>query len=200
MRYLGTDFLYNLDEANTIKEYHTDNGFQIYLLFPMGENERNENCKLAISREQLYRRYRIHYDEIEFDVFEVDFTINYQIDGENVIVDDEMRVRNSLFNFAHSTHSLLASFGGSIIGENANNRNRIMELLNADRNAVLMPPRENEMETQVFSISLSYDRRYVIRDGRGNTIFSFNNRNNATDVFRLLKNMIVRLIVSVRRQ
>ena len=166
----------------------------------MGENERNENCKLAISREQLYRRYRIHYDEIEFDVFEVDFTINYQIDGENVIVDDEMRVRNSLFNFAHSTHSLLASFGGSIIGENANNRNRIMELLNADRNAVLMPPRENEMETQVFSISLSYDRRYVIRDGRGNTIFSFNNRNNATDVFRLLKNMIVRLIVSVRRQ
>ena len=200
MRYLGTDFLYNLDEINAIKEYHTDNGFQIYLLFPFRENDRNENCKLAISREQLYRRYRMHYNEIEFDVFEVDFTINYQIDGENVMVDNEMMVRNRLFNFAHSVHSLLLSFGSCIIGENADNRNRIMELLNADRNAALIPPRENEMENQVFSVSLSYDRHYVIRDGRGNTIFSFNNRNNATDVFRLLKNMIVRLIVSVRRQ
>lgn len=200
MRYLGTDFLYNLDETNTIKEYHTDNGFQIYLLFPMGENERNGNCNLAISREQLYRRYRIHYDEIEFDIFEVDFTINYQIDGENVIVNDEITVRNRLFHFANSIHSLLASFGGSIIGENTDNRYRILELLNADRNVELIPPRENEMENQVFNLSLLYDRQYVIRDGRGNTIFSFNNRNNATDVFRLLKNMIVRLIVSVRRQ
>ena len=200
MRYLGTDYLYNLDEANAIKEYHSDNGFQVYLLFPFRENETNESCKLAISREQLYRRYRIHYDEIEFDVFDVDFTINYQIDGEDVIVDDEMRVRNRLFNFAHSIHSLLTSFGGSIIGENENNRNRILGLLNADRNVELIQPRENEMEDQVFNLSLLYDRQYVIRDGRGNTLFSFNNRNNATDVFHLLINMIVRLIVSVRRQ
>jgi len=125
--------------------------------------------------------------------------INYHIEGENVIIENELNVFNQLSQFAHSVHTLLSSFGSNIYIGNEENRTNIIRLINADRNAALIEPRGNDEVNSNWNLQLLYEQRYIIRANEVN-LFSFNNQNNAREVFRLLTNSIVRIVNSIRRQ
>lgn len=196
MRYLGTDYLYNLEELYHTYQHICENGTELYLLFPINNEE---TIRIAVSRELLYRRFGVHHIETEYDVFEMVSPINYHIEGENVIIENELYVFNQLSRFAHSVHTLLSSFGSNIYIGNAENRTNIIRLINADRNAALIEPRGNDEVNSNWNLQLLYEQRYIIRANEVN-LFSFNNQNNAREVFRLLTNSIVRIVNSIRRQ
>ena len=196
MKYIGTDYLYNLEELYHTHQHICENGTELYLLFPINNEE---TTKIAVSRELLYRRFGVHHIETEYDVFEIVFQINYHIEGENVIIENELNVLNQLSQFAHSIHTLLSSFGCNIYIGNAENRTNIMRVINADRNAALIEPRENDEVNSNWNLQLLYEQRYIIRANEVN-LFLFNNQNNAREVFRLLTNSIVRIVNSIRSQ
>lgn len=163
MKYITTDYLYNLDETNCIKQYFTRDGIEMYLLCPMHNNQ--EAIKLAVSRAALYRRFGIRNQETEYDVFEVDSDIVCEIQQEQIIVRNENEVQNRISDFAHSIHSLLASFGSNCFMQNMEDRNRIVNIMRVDSNTELAIPREDEFET------FSLDGHSLIRDTRGNDIY-----------------------------
>lgn len=196
MKYIITDYLYNWDETNCIKLYCTENGIEVYLLYPVHNNQ--EPIKLAVSREALYRRFEIQGQEIEYDIFEIDFHIDCEIQQEQIIVRNENEVRNYISDFAHSVHSLLASFGSNCFMQNMEDRNRIVNIMRLDSNTEFTMPREDEFKT--FSLDLLFDGHSLIRDARGNDILRFNSYNNAKQVFQILTRMINRIIQSIRVQ
>ena len=196
MRYLGTDYLYNLDELYYTRQHICENGTELYLLFPINKEE---TPRIAVSRELLYRRFMVPHIETEYDVFEIVFPINFHIDGGNIIIENEFNILNQLSQFAHSVHTLLCDFGSNIYIGNAENRTNIIRLINADRNAALIEPRENDEVNSNWNLQLFYEQRYIIRANEDN-IFSFNNQKNARKVFRFLTNSIIRVINSIRRQ
>ena len=123
MKYITTDYLYNLDETNYIKQYYTKDNIEIYLLSQMHNNQ--APIKLAVSRELLYRQFGIGCREIEYDIFEIDFHIDYEIQQGQIFVRNENKIQNCISGFAHSVHSLLTSFGNNCFIQNRNNVNRI---------------------------------------------------------------------------
>lgn len=197
MKYITTDYLYNWDETNCIKQYCTENGIEVYLLYPVHNNQ--EPIKLAVSREALYRRFEIQAQEIEYDIFEIDFHIDCEIQQEQIIVRNENEVRNYISDFAHSVHSLLASFGSNCFMQNRNDINRIINIIRADRNTELTRPRNELVETTIC-LHLLFDGCSIIRDTKGNNILSFNNCDNARFVFQTLTEIINRIIQSIRIQ
>lgn len=190
MRYLGTDYLYNLEELYHTRQHICENGTELYLLFPINNEEAT---RIAVSRELLYRRLGVHHIETDYDVFEIVYPINYHIEEENVIIDNELNVLNQLSQFAHSVHTLLSSFGSNVYIGNTENRTNIIRLINADRNAALIEPRENEEVNTSWTMQLLFEQQYVIRVNN-RIFFSFNNQNNAREVFRLICVGINRLL------
>ena len=165
MRYLGTDYLYNLEELYHTHQHICENGTELYLLFPINNGE---TTRIAVSRELLFRRFGVRHIETEYDVFEIVSPINYHIEGENVIIENELNVLNQLSQFAHSVHTLLSSFGSNVYIGNAENRTNIMRLINADRNAALIEPRENDEVNLNWNLQLLYEQRYFIPYVQGN--------------------------------
>ena len=158
--------------------------------------DNQEPIKLAVSRELLYGNFRIWYQQIEYDVFEVDSDIVYEIQQGQIIVRNENEIQNRISDFAHSVHSLLTSFGSNCFMQNMEDKNRIVNIMKVDSNAELAIPRGDEFET--FSLDLLFDGHSLIRDAGGNTILSFNNYDNARLVFQILTKIISRITQSIR--
>lgn len=83
MQYLKTDYFYNLDLAyRTIDSYYTNESkIEYKLLISKCDNN---NVYVAISRRKAYDTLGVLINEDEFDIFEIDFKLDIQIEGEYI--------------------------------------------------------------------------------------------------------------------
>lgn len=193
MKYIGTDFLYNLEEIYYPYQIFCDNGTELYILF---DSKNKERTSVAVSRALLYKRFGVCHKETEYDVFEIDFPIVYTINGENIAIENESNVINRLSSFAHSSHRLLSSWGCNILVGNADIRSEILKLTNADKYSSFIEPTEEDIINLKFTLQLLFEEKYVIRVNEKD-IFCFKNLNYAKKVFTLISSSIKRMISSL---
>lgn len=93
------------------------------MLCPRHNNQ--ELIKLAVSRDSLYRKFKVNFNESEFDIFEIDFCIDYEIQENELIVMNENEIQNYISDFVHSIHSLLTSFGNYCFMQNMEDRDML---------------------------------------------------------------------------
>ncbi len=191
MEYKGTYYLYELDETNGICQYFTNNKTEFYVV--PSEND-NGNYKLAVSRQLLYAQFGIFPKENDYDVFNIDVPMKFQNDnGDNKI---DSATYDFLSNFIHNFHLLLKSFGQSIVMQNIDDKNRIINILKSDINASCNQYDKSFVSTE-YKIQLIFDGKYLIQDNHGNTILSLNNHNNAKKFFHIISKMLDNVITQI---
>lgn len=195
MKYIGTYYLYELDETNDICQYFTTDKTEFYLILPKNNNE---SRKIAISRQKLYLHFGIIVKEIDYDVFEINNSIKYYNDKGNIIFDEE--TYRYLTDFVGDIHLLLKSFGRNILMQNIDYKNRIINILKADINASPTHNLYGEPFVEAeYKLQLIFDKSHLIQDSRGNTILRLKNDKNAEQIFHLISKMIDNIITPFRK-
>lgn len=197
MRYLTTDYLYNLDVINYTKTFFTDEGMKICILFPKNTMR---SPMLAISRAYTYNKLGITLSIDEFDVFEIDYPIVYSIIEEEIVLDDEETVKVQLTMFAKLVSNLLLSFGLNCFGEYRAVRKKLRHMVYLDKSSVPQEPSQNELELSIeYHLTLIYERPYFfIRNSEGRNLLKFNNFKTARIVLNLLIESINQIVCFVR--
>ena len=76
MKYLGVDYLYNLDEKKIAISQFTNRGIECVLLF----SQEIQLVEIAISREVLFRELKVPFNEKVYDIFDITSNVNYSIE------------------------------------------------------------------------------------------------------------------------
>lgn len=195
MKYIGTYYLYELDETNEIYQCFTNDKTEFYVITP---NNDGENNKLAISRQRLYLEFGIMQKENDYDVFEIYTPITYYFDNGCFKMDETTYCY--LTNFIGTIHLLMKSFGRNILMQNIDDKNRIISILRADINASpTHNPYGKPFVNAEYKLQLIFNNKCHIQDNRGNTILCLNNDKNATEIFHLISKRIDNIITSLRK-
>lgn len=192
MQYLKTDYFYNLDLAyRTIDSYYTNESkIEYKLLISKCDNN---NVYVAISRRKAYDTLGVLINEDEFDIFEIDFKLDIQIEGEYIRILEDSTLE-TIEQFVLKWHNMLISFGMNCYGLNEIREfQREMRLIiRKDLNAT-SNRNANDIET-CYSLSVYNDGTPTIVDNRGNELVRFNDYNNAKKMINLLFKTLRRLV------
>ena len=180
MKYLGFDYLYNLDKDKVAKYIFTNSGVECVLLFP---RQRNNVILLAISRECILTEMRIPFVENDYDILEIGFPFDYEYGEEDVLFSNETSVKRYVSEIAESMHQIQKSAINIISLQSIADKRELDRVLKDDLSSQYSYQGINEF----LSIELLAETdSYVIRDNRGNDLLSFNSPKYAKRGFTLL--------------
>ena len=198
MEYCESDFLYNLDVTYYSKVFFSDEGIEMYLLYPKAKQG---NPKLAISRGYAYRGLGINLTNYEYDVFSIDHDIPLEIRYGEIILENEEELRQNFSAFAKSFSSLLMSFGANCFSEFRRVKEEIEHIIQDDNNMPIIDlPVEEQEKNSEFSLFLQYESPYfTLRSSKGHKLLEFKRYENAQKVLHLLIKHLSILIRIIRR-
>ena len=101
MKYLGTDYLHNLQEKNFLREF-ADNGYICYILIPKKKNR----TIIAIPKYYIYNYINSKQEPSLCDLFESDLLLPYKINGENISFENENDVKKWCMSFAEGIYKI----------------------------------------------------------------------------------------------
>ena len=108
MKYIGTDYLYNLDVGKIAISFFTDAHIECVLLC----SEKHNSVEVAISREFLYRKLNIPFTEKEYDVFDISSCIDYIFEDNDIRIKDDKFVINLVSEIADTVYRFEISLIG----------------------------------------------------------------------------------------
>lgn len=193
MKYLGVDYLYDLDEGKVAIHNFTKSGIEFVLLF----SQENHSVEIAISREVLFREMRVPFTEKEYDVFDISSNVSYSIDNGDVQIKNESSVQDFVFELAESLYHIEKNLIGTVLIQLKKEKNDLHKTLMEDS----LSSGKNEQLNSLFSLELlTESTSYVIRDNKGNDILKYKNDRCADKGFKIICDGIVRYVKSLLPQ
>ena len=193
MHYLQTDYFYNLDLAyHTTDSYYTNESkIEYRLLISKCDNN---DVYVAISRRKAYDTLGVLINEDEFDIFQIDFKLDIQIEEEDIRIVGDSNLE-TIEQFVLKWHNMLISFGMNCYGLNEiiEFQNQMRLIIRKDLNATSNRNNDNDIET-CYSLSVYNDGTPTIIDNRGNELVRFNDYKNAKKMINLLFKTLRRLV------
>ena len=187
MKYIGTDYLYNLDVGKIAISFFTDAHIECVLLC----SEKHNSVEVAISREFLYRKLNIPFTEKEYDVFDISSCIDYIFEDNDIRIKDDKFVINLVSEIADTVYRFEISLIEMCSLYLQEEKNLLHQLLKNDS----LRQQNNEVVNSLFSLELLTETKsYVIRDNRGNDILKFKNSKFAQKGFNIICKGIVRYL------
>lgn len=193
MKYLGVDYLYNLDKGKIAIPQFTNRGIECVLLFSQGSHL----VEIAISREVLFRELLVPFNEKEYDVFDISSNVNYCIDNDDVHIINESSFWAFVSELAESIYHIEKNLIGTVLLQLEKEKNDLRKTLKEDS----LWSGKNEQLNSLFSLELLTElTSYVIRDNKGNDILKYKNARCADKGFKIICKGIVRYIKSLLTQ
>ena len=194
MKYLGVDYLYNLDEKKIAISQFTNRGIECVLLF----SKEIQLVEIAISREVLFRELKVSFNEKLYDIFDITSNVNYSIENnDDVHITNKSFVDTFVSELAESLYHIEKNLIGTILLQLEKEKNDLRKILRED--SLLCS--KSEQLNSLFSLELLTElTSYVIRDNKGNKIKEFKNARCADKGFKIICNGIVRYINSLLTQ
>lgn len=187
MKYLGVDYLYNLDEKKIAISQFTNRGIECVLLF----SQEIQLVEIAISREVLFRELKVPFNEKVYDIFDITSNVNYSIENDDVRITNISFVDTFVSELTESLYHIEINLIGTILFQLEKEKNDLRKILRED--ALLSG--KSEQLNSLFSLELLTElTSYVIRDNKGNKIQEFNTARCANNGFKIICNGIVRYI------
>jgi hypothetical protein len=188
MKHIGVDYLYNWEDGKITKPlFSTNHQIEYY----WGYSQKRNSFEVAISREFLYGKLKIHVTKNEYDVFDISSDIEY------IFVDGDVQIKNEEFvrNLASEIAKAIYQIGKSIIGTTLlniqNEKSKLYQMLKKD----CLVEHNNAVLNNLFSLELlTESESYVIRDNKGNNLLKFKNKEFAQNGFKIFCDGIVRYI------
>lgn len=190
MKYLGVDYLYNLDEKKIAISQFTNRGIECVLLF----SQEIQLVEIAISREVLFKELKVPFNEKVYDIFDITSNVNYSIENDDVRITNISFVDTFVSELTESLYHIEINLIGTILLQLEKEKNDLRKILRED--ALLSG--KSEQLNSLFSLELLTElTSYVIRDNKGNKIQEFNTARCANNGFKIICNGIVRYINSL---
>lgn len=193
MKYLGADYLYNLDEKKITISQFTVREIECVLLF----SQEIHLVEIAISREVLFRELKVPFNEKVYDIFDITSNVNYSIENDDIHIINKSSVDSFISELAESLYHIENNLIGTILLQLEKEKNDLRKTLRED--ALLSG--KSEQLNSLFSLELLTElTSYVIRDNKGNNILKFKNARCADNGFKIICNGIVRYVKSLLTQ
>lgn len=183
MKYLYTNYLYEISSNHYTYAIFTSDRVEVYLLIP----KKDEACiKYAVSRELVYGKLGVFPNEIEYDIFEYEDSINYQIINEHVFLSNETEVLNTLTSYARLWSNILYSFGFSCLGDFNSIKQDAVNALKINQSDDKRQDSKN-YTLEKFEISIIEENsKFQIKNSKGNVYFSFTTLKKSKKIFELI--------------
>lgn len=187
MKYLYTNYLYELSYNHYTWAIFTPDKVEAYLLIP----QKDETCiKYAISRELVYRKLGVIPNEIEFDIFEYEDLINYQIINEHVYIINEAELFNTLTSYARLWSNILYDFGFRCLGDFNSIIQDSVNALKINQSDDKRQDSEN-YTLEKFEISIIQENsKFQIKNSKGVVYLSFTTLEKTKKIFKLIISVI----------
>lgn len=111
MKYLGVDYLYNLDEKKIAISQFTNRGIECVLLF----SQEIQLVEIAISREVLFRELKVPFNEKVYDIFDITLNVNYSIENDDVRITNKSFVDTFVSELTESLYHIEINLIGTIL-------------------------------------------------------------------------------------
>ena len=111
MKYLGVDYLYNLDEKKIAISQFTNRGIECVLLF----SKEIQLVEIAISREVLFRELKVPFNEKVYDIFDITSNVNYSIENDDVRITNKSFVDTFVSELTESLYHIEINLIGTIL-------------------------------------------------------------------------------------
>ncbi len=111
MKYLGVDYLYNLDEKKIAISQFTNRGIECVLLF----SQEIQLVEIAISREVLFRELKVPFNEKVYDIFDITSNVNYSIENDDVRITNKSFVDTFVSELTESLYHIEINLIGTIL-------------------------------------------------------------------------------------
>lgn len=111
MKYLGVDYLYNLDEKKIAISQFTNRGIECVLLF----SQEIQLVEITISREVLFRELKVPFNEKVYDIFDITLNVNYSIENDDVRITNKSFVDTFVSELTESLYHIEINLIGTIL-------------------------------------------------------------------------------------
>lgn len=187
MKYLGTNYLHNLQENNFLREFNS-NGCICYILTP----KNSDKHVIAIPKYYIYNYINSKQIPSLCDLFESDLLFPYVINDNNISFENETYVKEWCMSFAKGIYKIQRHTADATIANSTN----IIDIIRSENNS------NDSVNDNIIEISISsfYDnssKKYVVKNEKGEELISFRNSYSQRHFFSLIKqhiNLIINLI------
>ncbi|MDY5361774.1 MAG: hypothetical protein SPG67_11005, partial [Sodaliphilus sp.] len=125
MKYLGVDYLYNLDEKKITISQFTNREIECVLLF----SKEIHSVEIAISRDVLFRELKVPFNEKVYDIFDITSNVNYSIENDDVRITNKSFVDTFVSELAESLYHIEKNLIGTILLQLEKEKNDLRKIL-----------------------------------------------------------------------